>query len=938
MKKYIPSEIEPKWQERWKEDKLYSPDLDKAKNPYYALMMFPYPSAEGLHVGNMYAFTGVDITGRFNRMLGKDVFEPIGLDGFGIHTENYALKINQHPMKLSEITEKRFYEQLTMIGNGYDWTRTIETYKPGYYKWTQWLFLQMFKKGLAYKKNAKVNWCPSCLTVLADEQVISGECERCDSVVIQKELKQWFFKITEYAERLLGNLNHIDWSEKVKVAQRNWIGRSEGVLLNFDEIEVFTTRPDTLFGVTAVIISPEHPLLAKFTMPENKKKVEQYIKDSAKKSELERKEQKDKTGVFTGSRVKNPINGEDLPVWVADYVLASYGTGAIMVVPAHDQRDFEFAVKFNLPIKVVIEPVMGQKLDNEQQRKSIIAIVLDSKNKKYLTINWGKELGGYLFIGGGVEEGEELVDTVKREVKEETGYKNLKFIAQTEKIHHHYRAFSKNINREIEVTGLLFELENKEKDDLDLHSDEKKRIGIEWLTKEDVRSKIEDESHFYAFNRLVNGLIYGEEGLMVESGQFNGLSSSQAREKISDYLEKHHLGQLQKQYHLRDWLISRQRYWGPPIPIIYCDKCGVVPVPEEDLPVELPFVEDFRPKGTGESPLASNPSFFNVKCPNCGGSARRETDVSDTFLDSAWYFFRYISTEFNDVAFDKDRVKKWLPVDVYIGGAEHSVLHLLYARFITMVLKDLGYIEFEEPFSKFIAHGLIIKDGVKMSKSKGNVVNPDDVIKKFGADMFRTYLMFLGPYTDGGDFSDSGMNGIRRFLERVWVLKDKIKDLEFDLKIMYGVVKKVTENIEQVKFNTSIAFLMEWVNYLTKKDSISKEEYKTLLLLLAPFAPHITEELWSHFAPQGSRDKNWSIHQQSWPKFDNKYLEEKEVAVVVQINGKIRDIILIQKDMESNEEAVEKMAKESEKVIKFLDGKTVKKVIYVPGKVVNLVV
>ena len=796
MTKYLPSRIEPKWQKKWKETSLYTPNLDSVKNPYYALMMFPYPSAEGLHVGNMYAFTGVDITGRFHRMQGLDVFEPIGLDGFGIHSENYALKINEHPMKLSKITEKRFYEQLTMIGNGYDWTRTVETYKPGYYKWTQWLFLQMYKKGLAYRRKAAVNWCPSCLTVLADEQVIAGECERCGATVIQKELEQWFFKITDYVDKLLSNLETIDWSPKVKIAQRNWIGKSEGTLITFDDLEVFTTRPDTLFGATFVVISPEHPLLSKFIKPGKEKEVEQYAQEAAKKSELERKENKEKTGIFTGSYVTNPINKEKIPVWVADYVLAGYGTGAIMAVPAHDQRDFEFAKKFGIEIKKVIE-------------------------------------------GGSPRE-------AGKEVEAFTG-----------------------------------------------------------------------------------------EGKMINSGEYNGLSSSEAREKISDYIEKDKLGKRQSQYHLRDWLISRQRYWGPPIPIIYCDKCGIVPVPEKDLPVELPYVADFRPKGKGQSPLASEANFYNVKCSKCGGDAKRETDVSDTFLDSAWYFLRYPSTEFEDKPFDNARNKKWLPVDIYIGGAEHSVLHLLYARFITMVLKDMGMVDFEEPFTKFIAHGLLIKDGAKISKSKGNVVNPDESIVKHGADTLRTYLMFMGPYTDGGDFRDSGMNGIARFLERVWNLQNKVNGGDMsdaDLKMMHKIIKNVSKDMLQMKFNTSIAFLMQWLNYLSAKKEITKQEYKTLLLLLAPFAPHMTEELWSQIG------EKYSVHQQSWPKFDEKFLGEEEIKIVVQVNGKVRDLLLIGKDIINSKEIVEKMAQDSEKIKKFLVGKEAKKTIYVPGKIVNLVV
>lgn len=810
MHKYIPADIEPKWQKKWREEKLFSPDLDKAKNPYYSLMMFPYPSAEGLHVGNMYAFTGSDIHSRFKRMQEFDVFEPIGLDGFGIHSENYALKINKHPADLSKITEKRFYQQLQIIGNSYDWERLVETYKPDYYKWTQWLFLQMFKKGLAYRKKASVNWCPKDLTVLADEQVINGACERCGSVVEKKMLEQWFFKITDYAERLLNNLDKLDWSEKVKIAQRQWIGKKPGINIEYQiegsdqKIICFTTRPDTNFGATFIVIGPEFSDIFRLTKKEHLESVKKYIKSVTGKSIVERvTEGRKKTGVFTGSYAINKLNGERLPVWVSDFVLGDVGTGAVVGVPGHDLRDFEFAKEFDLPI---IRVVVGK-------------------------------------------DGDTSTITRVEQVQE-------------------------------------------------------------------------------------------EEGRMIHSEFLNGMDIHKAITKVMDYLEKEGWGKRVTTYHLRDWLISRQRYWGPPIPIIYCDKCGIVPVPEEDLPVELPYVKEFRPSGKGQSPLASVPEFYNVKCPKCGEKAKRETDVSDTFLDSSWYFLRYPCTEFDDNPFDKLRIKKWLPVDMYIGGAEHSVLHLLYSRFVTMVLYDLGLLEFAEPFTKFRAHGLLIAEGAKMSKSKGNIVNPDDYIKEYGADTLRTYLMFLGSFSEGGDFQDQAIGGIYRFLQRVWGLQDKLKVKSEKLKIedmrmMHKTIKKVTQDLEQLKYNTAIASLMEWLNYLSMKSLESRVEsleYKTYLLLLAPFAPHITEELWYTVGETGS------IHQQYWPKFDNKYLEEKEVSIPVQIDGKVRDLLLIQKDIINNKEIVEKMAKQSRKVQKFLEGKSVKNVVYVPGKIISLVV
>jgi len=759
MKKYNPSEIETKWQKIWNQKGTYKVNLDKAKKPFYNLMMFPYPSAEGLHVGNMYAFAGSDIYGRFMRMKGFDVFEPIGLDGFGIHSENYALKVNKHPRKLAKVSEENFYRQLHMIGNAYDWDRAVETYDPGYYKWTQWVFVQLFKKGLAYRKKSPVNFCPKDLTVLADEQVIDGKCERCGSIVEKRELEQWFFKITDYAERLLGNLATINWSEKVKITQKNWIGKSEGLMIDFDEVKVFTTRPETTDGATFLVLSPEHPYIEKIKEKVDAKKsleIEKYVE----KSKLSKSQNKAKTGVFTGFYVKNPVTNKNIPVWIADYVLMEYGTGAIMAVPAKDERDKEFAKAH----KIEIAPTSLQALPKGQQ--------------------------------------------------------------------------------------------------------------------------------------VVN-------------------------------------------YHLRDWLISRQRYWGPPIPMINCPKCGWQPVAEKDLPVLLPDVKDWKPRssqsssGQAKSPLASIKSFVDTTCPKCGGKAERETDVSDTFLDSAWYFFRYISTENKKEAWTESRVKKWLPVHMYIGGAEHSVLHLLYSRFLTMVFKDLGFIDFEEPFTRFYAHGLLIKEGSKMSKSRGNVVVPDEYIRKYGADTLRTYLMFLGPFNQGGDFYDSGIEGVFKFLNRVYRLFSESK-LEEEisknqLQKMHKTVKKVTEDMENLRFNTAIAKLMEWYNFLAKQTSTSKDEVLTFIKLLAPFAPHMTDELHELLKENGS------IHVSSWPAYDSQLVTDEEVTIVIQVNGKLRDSIKIDQNTSKDSKKVEEKAKESLRIKPYIS-QGIKKVIYVEGKILNFVV
>ncbi len=813
-------EIEKKWEKEWYEKGIYEPDLDNPNEPFYNLMMFPYPSAEGLHVGNMYAFVGSDIYGRFKRMQGKDVFEPMGLDGFGIHSENYALKVDAHPMELSKKSEEHFYEQLKMIGNGFAWKERLETYKPEYYKWTQWVFKEMFNHGLAYRKKSPVNWCPSCKTVLADEQVISGKCERCNGQVERREFSQWFFRITEYADRLLDDLQKIDWSKIIKTAQRNWIGRSYGSMIdfgikNFDsKIKVFTTRPDTLFGATYVVLSPEHKLVEKLkTKAENTEEVERYAEKAKNKTEQERiAEEKGKTGVeIKGVKAINPINNEEIPIYIADYVLASYGTGAIMAVPAHDERDYDFAKKYNIPIIEVIKPSFPDK------------------------------------------------------------------------------------------------------------------------TKK--------------------GELYEGEGVLLNSGEYNGISSEEAREKITDKVE----GETHTNYHLRDWLISRQRYWGTPIPLIFCAKCaeriknnesgireklnqgekenpGWFAAPDNDLPIELPNIEEFRPTGTEKSPLATVESFYKTKCPKCKGEAIRETDVSDTFLDSAWYYFRYVDVNNKEEVFSDKRIKTWLPVDMYIGGAEHAVLHLLYTRFVTKAFHDWGIINFDEPFTRFRAHGLLIKEGAKMSKSKGNVVNPDEYISKYGADSLRMYLMFLAPFEEGGDFRDSGMKGITRFLNRVWRMLNEAnigKDDEEIIKTLHQTIKKATEDVEELKYNTAISSIMILLNKM-EGETFSRKTAEAFLKLLAPFAPHVTEELWCRLGNENS------IHKAEWPKFDPEKIKEEMFDLIIQINGKLKNTIKIEKGI--TKEEAEKRALESEKVKNYIDKEKVKKVIFVENKLINFVI
>jgi leucyl-tRNA synthetase len=796
---YDPGSLEAKWQSRWAERHTNEPDLDRAARPFYNLMMFPYPSAEGLHVGNMFAFTGADIYGRFKRLQGYAVFEPMGFDAFGIHSENYALTIGTNPAKLIPQNIATFRWQLRRFGGMFDWRHELSTTDPAYYKWTQWLFLQLFKAGLAYKKRAAVNWCPKDKTVLANEQVIDGRCERCDTPVEQRFLDQWFFRITDFAERLLANLDHIDWSTSTKLLQRNWIGRSEGAELIFEtpsgrKITVFTTRPDTVFGATYMVLAPEHPLVDELTAVEQRSAVKAYQREVQSKDIVSRRVgEKAKSGVFIGSYARNPATGEAIPIWIADYVLMEYGTGAIMAVPAHDKRDFEFATQFQLPIRQVVQ-VEGESLPS-------------------------------------VSEG----------------------------------------------------------------------------------------------------------GVLMNSGPFDGMPCPEGAKKIVSWLAERGLATARVQYRLHDWCISRQRYWGPPIPVIYCDKCGVVGVPEKDLPVELPLIEDFRPDDTGVSPLARHEEWYFVKCPQCGGQGRRETDVSDTFLDSAWYHLRYPSTEFHDRPFDAARTRQWLPVSSYIGGNEHAVLHLLYSRFICMVLFDLGLIHFDTPYPKFRAHGLIVKDGAKMSKSRGNVVVPDAYIQQWGADTFRMYLMFLGPFQEGGDFRDEGIVGIRRFLEKVWALVHETAakgragaaPASVEQKL-HRTIRKVTADTETLQYNTAISAMMEYVNELREQGAGSRELIQPLVIMLAPYAPHIAEELWTVLGG------DTSVFEARWPAHDERLASAGDVEIAVQVNGKLRSRLTVPRGMAEKDVIARVLADEAVK--KFVDGNAVKKVIYVQDRLVNLVV
>jgi len=857
MEKYDPAKIESKWQKRWEEWGIYkTPDPPEAegKKTLYVLDMFPYPSGAGLHVGHTRIYTASDVLARYFRMRGYNVLHPMGWDAFGLPAENDAIRKKINPNKLVPQNIANFKRQMKMLGFSYDWEREINTSDPSYYKWTQWLFIQFFKMGLLYQKEVPINWCPHCKTGLANEEVLPGGIhERCGKPVVKREMKQWLFRITSYADRLLNDLEGLDWPQSIIEMQRNWIGRSEGTNIKFSifnsqfsnqTVEVFTTRPDTIFGVTALVLAPEHPVVAsllssKFKIQSSRlTEVRRYVEASKRKSELERTElTKEKTGVFTGLFAKNPVNGEKIPVWVADYVIGWYGGGAVMLVPAHDQRDFEFAKKYELPIKIVV-----------------------------------------------------------------------------------------------------------------------------------------DHASVSSSSRALSEAFEGE-GILVNSGEFSGLPTETARRRITEWLEKKGWGRRAVSYKLRDWIFSRQRYWGEPIPLVYCEECakkgitwwdlpeadsfkppkspkdpnlaGWFPVPEEELPLKLPYVEKYEPTGTGEGPLAAIKDWVNTKCPHCGGPARRETDTMPNWAGSCWYFIRFAQKQEAQGKKQKlekeweramEEGEKWLPVDWYLGGAEHAVLHLLYARFWVKAMYDLGLVKFKEPFLRLRSVGMVQgEDGRKMSKSLGNVVNPDDVVEAFGADTLRVYEMFMGPFGQAINWSTSGVEGAHRFLKKVWTLSQNSQDSSNATPIslkrkLHRLIKKVGEDIENIKFNTAIAAMMEFMKEMSNvKCQMSNEDWGIFLRLLAPFAPHITEELWSKL-PKSPKHPN-SIHQQPWPSYDPQLLEEEEVTIIVQVDGKVRDRLRVKKD--TARAKLYDLASRRPNVKRFLSGRRVKEMYLVKNRLIN---
>ena len=794
--------VEKKWQKVWDDNKAFAATDDYSKPKYYALVEFPYPSGQGLHVGHPRPYTALDIVARKRRMQGYNVLYPMGWDAFGLPTENYAIKNKIHPKIVTENNVKRFKEQLHSLGYSFDWDREINTTDPSYYKWTQWIFLKLFKAGLAYKKEMPINWCTSCKVGLANEEVVNGVCERCGAPVVRKVKSEWMLKITDYAEKLIEGLDHVDYIERVKVSQKNWIGKSQGAEVDFsikgkeDKLRVYTTRCDTLFGVTYMVVSPEHPIIDKYKDElKNWDAIAAYRDEAAKKSDFERAElAKEKTGVqIEGLTAINPVNGKEIPIWISDYVLMSYGTGAIMAVPAHDERDWEFAKKFNLPLIQVV-----------------------AKNGEEVDINAA------------------------------------------------------------------------------------------------------------AFTDVATGVL-------INSDFLNGLEVKDAKAKMIAFLEEKKIGTAKTNYKLRDWVFSRQRYWGEPIPIVHCDKCGYVPIDESELPLMLPEVESYMPTDNGESPLATMTDWVNTTCPCCGGPAKRETDTMPQWAGSSWYFLRYTDPHNDEALASKEALKYWMPVDWYNGGMEHTTLHLLYSRFWHKFLYDQGVVPCPEPYQKRTSHGMILgENGEKMSKSRGNVVNPDDIVREYGADTLRTYEMFIGAFDLSASWSEDGVKGCRRFLERIWKLQDIMTNEEgysSDLETkMHQTIKKVSSDYENLKYNTAIAAMMALLNDFTKKGSITKGEYKTLLILLNPVAPHITEELWQIIGGSGY------VYEQTWPEYEEAKTVENTVEIAVQINGKTKGTLAIGRE-DAKEDVI---AKAKESIADKLTGNIVKE-IYVPGRIVNIV-
>ncbi|MFA6594096.1 MAG: leucine--tRNA ligase [Candidatus Buchananbacteria bacterium] len=949
-KEFLAAGGEAKWQKKWLNTKIDRADDFGAKPKKYILDMFPYPSGAGLHVGHPEGYTATDIYSRYLRLKGFNVLHPMGWDAFGLPAENYAIKTGTHPRLTTEQNIATFKRQIQSLGFSYDWDREVDTTDPKYYKWTQWIFLQLFKKGLAYEATVPINFCPSCKTGLANEEVKNGKCDRCGTAVERRDMRQWMLKITAYADRLLKGVDQLDWPQSIKILQKNWIGRSEGAEVDFKiagsdkKITVYTTRPDTLFGATYMVLAPEHQLAQELKgQISNFAEVEAYIDSAKNKSDLERTElNKDKTGMeLKGIKAINPVNNAEIPIWISDYVLASYGTGAIMAVPAHDDRDFEFAKKFDLPIIEVIVPERIDKrnppVDGKEkvERKNVQVVVRNPRTGKILVLH-SKKYNWNTFPMGGMSEGEEPLAAAKREVLEETGYKHLangKILGG--QVRAEYFANHKGVNR-VSYTNLIqFDLVDEEQAEI-AEEEKEAQNEILWLEPEKltVDFMVHAEMDIWLERIKKGDIAYTDvnNGLMVNSEFLNGLAPAEAISKMTAWLEEKGYGRKAVNYKLRDWVFSRQRYWGEPIPLVHCKKCGTVTLDEKDLPLTLPEVEKYEPTGTGESPLATIDEWVNTTCPNCGGPAKRETNTMPQWAGSSWYWLRYIDPHNDTAIAAAEKMKYWLPVDLYLGGAEHAVLHLLYARFWNMVLFDIGVVPQEEPFAKLVNQGLILgEDGEKMSKSRGNVVNPDDILKEYGADTFRLYEMFMGPLEDMKPWSTKNILGVHRFLNKAWDIgrqtlsKEEKSEVEV---ILDKTVKKVGEDIETMSYNTAISAMMILFNEIPDAKAVSREQWEKILIILSPFAPHLAEELWEKL---GHTD---SIFKESWPQYDPEKIIDAEKEIPVQVNGKIRAKLILPTD--ATEEAVKTAALADKNVKKYLIGEP-KKIIFIKGKLISIV-
>ena len=932
------NEIEKKWQNYWDEHKSFKAMDGSKKSPYYILVEFPYPSGSGLHVGHVRSYTAQDAIARMKRMQGVNVLFPMGWDAFGAPAEQYATKNHIHPKEAVKENIKTFKRQMKTLGFSFDWDREFSTTDPEYYKWTQWQFLQFYKHNMAYKATVPVNWCPNCKTVLSNEDAAGGVCERCGTEVVQKNKSQWMLRMSDYAEDLLTGLEDTHFAPKVKLGQINWIGKSIGAEVDFkidghdEAFTVFTTRCDTLFGATYCVLAPEHVLVDKITTEEHKNEVAKYKEACALKNEMERTElNKEKTGVFTGAYAINPVNNTKIPIYISDYVLASYGTGAIMAVPAHDERDYEFARKFNIPIIQVLEEVTGTPHENETKKNSIVAIVYDEENNKYLTINW-HELGGRLFIGGTIKEGETALECAKREILEETGYTDIELMHELPKINHHYYAYNKDKYFNIESTGFCFKLKSSKKEQQQLDEDEK--FSVEWVDQKTILNEITDGLHKKTFEYAnAPGAMEGD-GIHINSDFLNGLNKEDGIHKMLEYLERNACGKKKINYKMRDWIFSRQRFWGEPIPMIYCESCGWVPMNESDLPLLLPDVAEYEPTDNGESPLAKIEDWVNTTCPKCGAPAKRETDTMPNWAGSSWYFLRFMDPH-NDHEFaSMENMKYWNKVNWYNGGMEHTARHLLYARFWVQFLYNIGLVPNKEMIDTRVSHGMVLgSDNQKMSKSKGNVINPDDIVHEFGADTLRVYEMFMGDYEQDSPWSTDSLKGCKRFIDKVIRLKEKVVDKEnysdcLEI-IINKSIKKVEYDLTHLGYNTAVSTLMILANKYDELDHITKKDYKVLLTLLNPIAPHITEELNESLGYK-------PICESSWPEYDETKTIDEEITIGIQVNGKLRGEITITKD--DSEEVIRNKALANENVLKHIEGKEIVKVIVVKGKIVNIVI